>query len=318
ESHQLLAEWNDTETHYPNGRCIHELFENQVERTPDAVAVVFEHQKLTYRELNIRANQLARYLKKLGVGPEVLVGICVERSLEMMIGLLGILKAGGAYLPIDPELPRERIEFMMNDAEVRFVLTKESLVEDRGLPMEHGEHQSFIFDPRIRLISLDRDWSMIAVENDTDLDTTVIQNDLGNVISTSRSPGQPKGVPITHKSLLNLAFWHHQAFSVTPMDRATQLVGPGFDAAVWELWRYLTVGATVHITDDMTRLDAAALRDWLVAQAITISFVPTALAESLMTLDWPAETALRVLLTGGGGVRGFSPPCAAFLGLLQF
>ena len=148
ESHQLLTGWNDTDKGYPNGQCVHELFQHQVERTPDAVAVVFEHQKLTYRELNIRANQLAHYLKKLGVGPDVLVGICVERSLEMMTGLLGILKAGGAYLPIDPELPRERIEFMMNDAQVPLFFTQQrlvgDLVEDRGLKIR-GQQFSILY-----------------------------------------------------------------------------------------------------------------------------------------------------------------------------
>ena len=117
---------------------------------------------------------------------------------------------------------------------------------------------------------------------------------------------------ITHKSLLNLVFWHQQAFSVTPSDRATQLAATGFDAAVWELWPSLTAGATIHISDDMTRLDAAALRDWLVAQAITISFVPTVLAEALITLDWPPDTALRVLLTGGDALRVYPPDTLPF------
>ncbi|HKY07976.1 MAG TPA: amino acid adenylation domain-containing protein, partial [Candidatus Binatia bacterium] len=312
EKQRILVEWNKTEKDYPKEKCLHELFEEQAKVTPESIAVVCEGGELTYGELNERSNRLAHYLRRLGVGPEVLVGICVERSVEMVVGLLGILKAGGAYLPIDPDLPRERIEFMMSDAEVRFVLTKESLVKDRGLRMEHGEHQSFMFDPRIRLIRLDRDGPIIAAENDTNLETTVIQNDLAYVIYTSGSTGQPKGVQVTHKSLLNLVYWHDRAFSVTPFDRATQLATAGFDAAVWELWPYLTVGASVYIADDMTRLDAAVLRDWLVAQAITISFVPTALAESLMTLDWPAATALRVLLTGGDALRVYPPDTLPF------
>jgi acyl-coenzyme A synthetase/AMP-(fatty) acid ligase/acyl carrier protein len=133
------------------------------------------------------------------------------------------------------------------------------------------------------------------------------------VIYTSGSTGQPKGVQITHKSLLNLVFWHHQTFSVTAIDRATQLAGPGFDGAVWELWPYLTVGASVHIPDEMTRLDAASFRDWLVAHAITISFVPTVLAESLVSLEWPQQTALRILLTGGDTLRVYPAESVPFV-----
>ena len=312
ESHQLLTGWNDTDKGYPNGQCVHELFQNQVERTPDAVAVVFEHQKLTYRELNIRANQLAHYLKKLGVGPEVLVGICVERSLEMMIGLLGILKAGGAYVPLDPEYPQERLAFILKDTRAAVLLTQRALVDDRRWRIEDRDPQSSILDLQHRIVCLDRDWSMIERESRENPKNEATAEDLAYVIYTSGSTGQPKGVQITQKSLLNLVFWHQQAFSVTPSDRATQLAATGFDAAVWELWPSLTAGATIHISDDMTRVDAAALRDWLVAQAITISFVPTALAEALMTLDWPPDTALRVLLTGGDALRVYPPDTLPF------
>ena len=127
-------DWNDTKTDYPKDQCIHELFETQVEKTPDTIALVFEDQQLTYRELNNRANQLARYLKKLGVGPEVLVGICVERSMEMVVGLLGILKAGGAYVPLDPTYPKERLRFMLEDAHVSVLLTQQAFVKRLLLP----------------------------------------------------------------------------------------------------------------------------------------------------------------------------------------
>ena len=127
EQQQLLVEWNDTQVDYPHDKCIHQLFEEQVERTPDAVAVVFENQQLTYQELNCRANQLAHYLQSLGVGADVLVGICVERSLEMVVGLLGILKAGGAYVPLDPDYPTERLSFMLEDAQVPVLLTQQQL-----------------------------------------------------------------------------------------------------------------------------------------------------------------------------------------------
>ena len=146
ERHQLLVEWNDTAADYPKDSCIHELFEAQVERTPDAIAVQFEGKQLTYRELNSRANQLAHYLQGLGVGPEKFVGICVERSLEMVIGLLGILKAGGAYVPLDPAYPSERLAFMLEDSQVSVLLTQESLIEDGRL--SDGGWRSSIFNPR--------------------------------------------------------------------------------------------------------------------------------------------------------------------------
>ena len=149
EKHQLLVEWNDTEADYPKDQCLHELFEAQVERTPDVVAVVFEQQQLTYRELNSRANQLAHYLRKQGVGPEVLVGICVERSLEMIIGLLGILKAGGAYVPLDPSYPRERLAFMLEDTGTPVLVTQKKFVAE--LPPEH----------QARVVCLDTEWELI-------------------------------------------------------------------------------------------------------------------------------------------------------------
>ena len=316
EKHQLLVEWNDTKRDYPKTKCIHELFEEQVESTPDAIAVVFDNQQLTYRELNNRANQLAWHLQKHGIKPQSLVGICVERSIEMVVAVLAVLKAGGAYLPLDPEWPKERLAFMLDDTQASVLLTDErvlqGLVENRGLKIDDRDLRSSILDPRIKVVCLDRDWELIARESDANPESTTTADNLAYVIYTSGSTGQPKGVQITHRSLLNLVFWHHQAFSVTPIDRATQLAGTGFDAAVWELWPYLTVGATIHIPDEMTRLDAAAFRDWLVTQAITISFVPTALAESLMTLDWPQETALRVLLTGGDTLRVYPPETLPF------
>ena len=255
---------------------------------------------------------IRRGLEELGVGPEVLVGICVERSIEMVVGLLGILKAGGAYVPLDPSYPTERLEFMLADAQVSILLTQEGLLEDGGSRMDDSDCRSSILDRPIQRICLDRDWELIARESDANPENNTTADNLAYVIYTSGSTGQPKGVQITHRSLLNLVFWHHQAFSVTPFDRATQLAGPGFDAAVWELWPYLTVGASIYIPDEMTCLDAASLRDWLVAQAITISFVPTILAESLLTLEWPQETALRILLTGGDTLHVYPPETLPF------
>ncbi|HEY9599838.1 MAG TPA: AMP-binding protein, partial [Cyanophyceae cyanobacterium] len=181
ERHQLLIEWNQTETDYPKDKCIHQLFEEQVEKTPDAVAVVLGEQQLTYRELNCRANQLAHYLQKLGVKPEVLVGICADQSLEMVIGLLGILKAGGAYVPLDPAYPSDRLTFMLEDAKVSVLLTQHSLIEK--LP----NHQGIT-------VCLDTDWKTIERESQENSPNRGDSQNLAYVIYTSGSTGQPKGV----------------------------------------------------------------------------------------------------------------------------
>ncbi|MHC5727294.1 MAG: non-ribosomal peptide synthetase, partial [Nostoc sp.] len=177
----LLAEWNHTQVEYPQEKCIHQLFEAQVERTPDAVAVVFEDEQLTYCELNARANQLAHYLRSLGVKPEVLVGICVERSLEMIVGLLGILKAGGAYVPLDPTYPQARLSFMLEDTSVSVLLTQAQLL--KVLPLNQA-----------KIVCLDTEWNVIAQDNKENLVTHVKSNVLAYVNYTSGSTGKPKGV----------------------------------------------------------------------------------------------------------------------------
>jgi aspartate racemase len=263
-----------------------------VEQASNAVAVVFEGEQLTYRELNARANQLAHYLQVLGVGPEVLVGICVERSLEMLVGLLGILKAGGAYVPLDPAYPLERLAFMLEDASVSVLLTQARLVE--SLPQHHAP-----------VVCLDGDWEVIAQYGEENVSSGVMPKNLAYVIYTSGSTGKPKGVLIEHRGLLNLVFWHQRTFAVSPKDRATQLAGSAFDASVWELWPYLTAGASIYIANEQTRVLPQQLRDWLVKNAITISFLPTPLAESILSLAWPSDAALRTLLTGGDKLHNY-------------
>ncbi|MEH1860990.1 MAG: amino acid adenylation domain-containing protein [Nostoc sp.] len=287
EQQQLLVEWNNTQADYPSDKCIHQLFEEQVQRTPDALAVVFEDQQLTYHQLNCRANQLAHYLKSLGVGADVLVGICVERSIEMVVGLLGILKAGGAYVPLDPEYPTERLRFMLEDSQVPVLLTQQKLLD------RLAQHQA-------QLVCLDTDWQLISQLNQDNLITEAQTNNLAYVIYTSGSTGQPKGVLIAHQGLLNLVFWHNRAFNITSLDKATQLAGTAFDAAVWELWPYLTTGAGIYLVKSQLLSSLVNLRDWLISNKITISFLPTPLAQELLSLQWPTENlALRCILTGG-------------------
>nr|AAF17280.1 NosC [Nostoc sp. GSV224] len=286
EQQQLLLKWNDTGVDYPQDKCIHLLFEEQVELTPDAVAVVYENQHLTYHELNCRANQLAHYLKSLGVKADVLVGICVERSLEMVVGLLGILKAGGAYLPLASDYPTERLRLMLEDAQVSVLLTQQKLID--RLP-EHTAQR----------VCLDADWQVISQLSQDNLIPETQATNLAYVIYTSGSTGQPKGVLIAHQGLLNLVFWHQRTFKITTLDKATQLAGTAFDAAVWELWPYLTAGASIYLVKPEILLSPVDLQDWLESKKITISFLPTPMAEQLLSLEWPESTTLRTMLTGG-------------------
>ncbi|NET57683.1 MAG: AMP-binding protein [Symploca sp. SIO2E6] len=296
ELEQLLVEWNNTKTDYPREKCIHQLFEEQVEKTPDAVAVVFEQQKLTYSELNSKANQLANYLQKLGVVPESLVGICVERSVEMVVGLLATLKAGGAYVPLDPSYPPSRLNYMIEDAQLSIILTKE-------------KWQHHLSDTKASAICLDTDSEIINQQSQQMPENQVAVNQLAYLIYTSGSTGQPKGVTIAHQGLLNLVFWHQRTFEVTSSDKASQIAGVGFDASVWEIWPYLSAGASLHLVNSETRLSPEALRNWLISEQITISFLPTPLLENLCTLEWPAQTELRSVLTGGDRLQNY--PSAA-------
>src|SRR3989440_3410753 len=298
EQHQLAA-WNATQQNYPRNACVPHLVAGQAAATPDAVALVAGHQRFTYRELNQRANQLAHYLQTLGVRPNVLVGLCVERSLDMVVGLLGILKAGGAYVPLDPSYPPDRLAFMVEDAQAPVLVTQQHLVS--RLPVQQA-----------RVICLDADAAVLAQQSPTDPVSAVTADDLVYIIYTSGSTGRPKGVQITHGSLLNLVFWHQRTFKVTAADRATQLTSPAFDATGWELWPYLTMGASVYLLDDDNRVAPALCRDWLVDHAITITFLPTALAEGVMALEWPRTTALRFLLTGADTLHHYPSPTLPF------
>ncbi|MEH1917810.1 amino acid adenylation domain-containing protein [Nostoc sp.] len=286
ELHQLLVEWNNTQANYPQDRCIHQLIESVAEQNGEATALVFGDEQLSYKELNIRSNKVAHYLKKLGVKTEVLVGLCVERSFNMIIGMLGILKAGGAYVPLDPNYPSERLNFMLEDAQVSILLTHERWLER----LKNFNSQ---------IICLDKNWEIIFQEIEDNLTSRITVDNLAYVIYTSGSTGKPKGVKIEHRGLLNLVFWHQKAFAVSPLDRATQISGVAFDACGWEIWPYLSIGASIYFVDDETRRSPGYLRDWLVSKAITISFIPTPLAEKVLLLDFPQNAALRILLTGG-------------------
>ncbi|EFH88919.1 non-ribosomal peptide synthetase [Ktedonobacter racemifer] len=293
ELQQFLL-WNTTDKSYPDNNCVHQLFEQQAQKTPDAIAVVFEDQQLTYQELNKKANQLAHYLQGLGIKREISVGVCAERSIELIVGLLGILKAGGIYVPVDPSYPQERLMFMLEEAQVPVVLTQQQFL----VTLSFYKHQVICLDMR------NENLEHCAEGNPID---TVTCKDLAYIIYTSGSTGRPKGVMIEHKGLLNLIYWHQQTFNVTNIDKSTQIAGPAFDASVWELLPYLTIGASIFIPTEQTRRDVSRLRDWLIEQSITICFLPTPLAERIITITWPRHTSLRFLLTGGDKLRHYPP-----------
>ncbi len=299
ERQRLLVDWNDTAITFPKDQSISNLFETQAERLPSALAVVCGDEKLTYAELNLRANQLAHYLHSLGIGPESLVGVLMERSVPMVVALLAVLKTGGAYLPLDPAYPRDRLAFMLSDSEVTVLLTQEELAHGLG-------------ETNARVICLDRDWETISRAEGGNPGVLVTPENLAYVIYTSGSTGQPKGVQVPHRGLLNLVHWHHQFYHVSAVDRATQVAGVGFDASVWEVWPYLTAGACLYIIDDETRTTPEGLQRWLIENAITISFLPTPLAETLLGLQWPKETPLRAILTGGDKLHVSAPEFAPF------
>src|SRR5258708_478392 len=244
---------------------IHELVQLQSSATPDSVALVSGNRHVTYRELNGRANQLAHRLRSFGMGPDVPVGLCMERSVELPIAALGILKTGGAYVPLDPTYPSRRLSMLLEDSGTPVVVTQ-SCVAGK-LPA--GKWQTVVLDDGL---GSDVDSTVLPVAKTT-------PENLAYVIFTSGSTGRPKGVQITHGSLNNLVTWHRHAFNVSPVDRATLLASPGFDAAVWEIWPYLTAGASLYVVDEAVRTAPAALRDWIVRTGITISFLPTVLAE---------------------------------------
>ncbi len=272
------------------GRPVHALFSAHAGRRPGALAVSAADGTLTYGQLELRSDQLAHRLVALGVTADTLVAVCLERSAALVVTALGILKAGGAYVALDPSQPAERLAFMLDDAGAGVVVTR---------PRTAGSIES----AGAHVITLEGAAGDVEGEPLQPLAPTASGNDLAYVVYTSGSTGRPKGVLVEHASLINLVEWHRRAFSLTDADRCTQIASPGFDAVVWEIWPSLTAGASVHIPPDELRTNAGALRDWLIAEGITVSFLPTALAEAIISLDWPAEASLRYLLTGGDALH---------------
>ncbi|MBW4537641.1 MAG: amino acid adenylation domain-containing protein [Myxacorys chilensis ATA2-1-KO14] len=283
ERHQLLVEWNKTQTDYPHDQCIHRRFEAQVVQTPDAVAIVCAEQQLTYQELNRRANQLAHYLQKLGVKPEVPVGVCIDRSPEMIIGILGILKAGGAYVPIDPSYPQARLAFMLNDTQVPVVLTRSPLLDQ--LP-----------ETQAKLLCLDTDWEIIE-ETDQNPTSSATPNNLAYVMYTSGSTGQPKGVSIIHRGVVRLVQNNHYA-NLTAEEVFLQLASIAFDASTFEIWGSLLNGARLVLmppgVPSLQELGQAIRQHQITTLWLTVGLFHQMVDEQLEDLK-----PLRQLLAGG-------------------
>ena len=294
-----IREWNDTRQAYPQELCVHDLVELRAAADPHSAAVSTEEGTLSYGELNAQANRVARRLADLGAGRNVPIGVCLDRSAACVVGALAVLKTGSYYIPLDPAYPPARLALMLSKSQAPVLVTRKKFI-------------SVLLERPGRTAILDVDDEIVSRQGARPHGPKSHPDDPAYLIFTSGSTGEPKGVEIAHSSLLNLVHWHQREFQVIPGDRAAQLAGLGFDAAVWELWPYLSLGASVHFPDEATRHTAELLRDWLVEQRITIAFAPTALAERLIELEWPARTALRTLLTGADALRRYPPPGLPF------
>ena len=284
---QLLVDWNATEQPYMYDVCIHELFEAQALRAPDAIAVVYEEEQLTYYELNQRANHLAHYLQRRNVGPEVPVGVCLPRSLDLIVSILAILKAGGAYVPLDPAYPSERLSFMLRNCRSPLLLTRQSL-------------PTVLTDQHTSSLYLDSEAQAIASTPDNNLSSQVCSQNPAYVIYTSGSTGQPKGVIVSHQAIANRLLWGQMACQLTPLDRMLHLASLSFDIAIWEIFGPWLVGARLVLAQPMGYLDNDYLISLLREQQITIAHFIPAVLHLLVEQEKLADCRnLRLVLYGG-------------------
>ncbi|HWN42455.1 MAG TPA: amino acid adenylation domain-containing protein, partial [Thermoanaerobaculia bacterium] len=290
ERDQVVSAWNRTAADLPE-TPVHRLFERQAATHPGALAVASAEEALTYGELDRRANLLAWRLRRLGVGPEDVVALLLERSPELPLAALATLKAGGAYLPIDPAYPTERVLYVLRDAGVQALLTTSRILA--GLP-EVPLHTG-------RMILLDREPAPDDSSEDSKAPPPVCvdPDGLAYVIYTSGSTGMPKGIELHHRGLCNLLAWHNRAFGLNAADRASLIAGPGFDASVFEMWPPLVAGSSAHVPPSEVLLSPSTILFWLAERGMTVAFLPTPLAEGVLVEPMPADLALRLLTTGG-------------------
>src|SRR4051812_32461077 len=280
----LRAVWNGTEADYPRDRCIHQLLEEQARRTPQAIAVQFEGQALTYAELHARANQLARNLQKRGVKPEILVGLCVERSLEMVVAVLAILKAGGAYVPLDPAYPSDRIKYVLDDARVRVLITQNSLLK---------------FLPQVAADTICVDsWKSFNNEDTSPLESAVAPENLAYVIYTSGSTGKPKGVQLEHRSVVNFLCSMQREPGLTEADALLAVTTLSFDIAGLEIYLPLLTGARLIVASRAATYDGALLQALLAKSKATVMQATPATWRLLFESGWTGDRNLKVLVGG--------------------
>ena len=282
ERHQLLVEWNQTQIDYPQ-QCIHQLFEAQVERTPDNIAIVFEQQQLTYRELDNRANQVAHYLQSQGILPNMLVGLYVERSPIMMIGLLGILKTGAAYVPLDPNHPLDRIEYVLEDAQIGIILTQQQLVG-------RLQHKS-----SVELICLDTDWAKISTKPTSTPILAISPDQIAYLIYTSGSTGKPKGVEARHRGVVNFITSMQRQPGMTATDILLSVTTLSFDMAVLEIYLPITVGAQLVLVSREDAMDGRKLAATIAQLGITVMQGTPATWRVLLESGWQGAPSLKVI-----------------------
>ncbi|HXS67974.1 MAG TPA: amino acid adenylation domain-containing protein, partial [Candidatus Polarisedimenticolia bacterium] len=287
ERRQMLVEWNQTEMDFPRDKCIHELFAAQADATPKSVAVVCGNESLTYEELNWRANQLAHHLKFLGVGPENLVAISMERSLEMIVGIMGTLKAGAAYVPLDPTFPAERLKFMLEDSKASLLLTRSSEKE------RLGESQK-----SIRTICLDADWRLISEESEDKLNVPVNSGNLAYVIYTSGSTGWPKGVQIPHRAVVNFLHSMRREPGLSANDTLVSVTSISFDIAGLEIFLPLAVGAKIVLATSEEIFDAADMQSLMRTHRATVMQATPSFWQFLVESDWPGDRRMKILCGG--------------------
>ncbi|MAT97570.1 MAG: hypothetical protein CL608_10545 [Anaerolineaceae bacterium] len=286
QKHTLLYTVNDTAVPYDLTRCLHQMFEDQVTQTPDAPALTYAEQTLTYHQLNQKANQLAHYLIDQGIQPDMMVGVCLERSLEMVIALMGILKSGGAYVPIDPTYPAERLQFMLEDSQVSILLTQHHLVADSN--------------SQFTILSVDTDWNQIAHHPQTNPDVPLTPDHLAYTIYTSGSTGKPKGAMNSHRGIVNRLLWMQDAYRLTADDYILQKTPFSFDVSVWEFFWPLITGAKLVMAKPGGHLDSTYLVQLIQeAQITTMHFVPSMLQIFLTEPNVDRCTSLRRVICSG-------------------
>lgn len=286
ERHQLLVKWNNTKKDYADNSCVHQLFEAHAERIPNAIAVVFEDQSFTYQELNHRANQLAHHLRKLGVGPESLVGICMEPSLNMVVGLLGVLKAGGAYVPLDPAYPKERLALMLQDSQMSVLVSQQQVAV--SLP----EHSA-------RVVCLDRDWSKISRESEKKPDGfDTLSENLAYAIFTSGSTGRPKGVAVAHRAVINVLTHMREQLGLSNLDTLPHVASLSFDISALEIFLPLITGASVAVVRREAAADGSQLMKTLSDSGATVMHATPATWRLLLEAGWRGSDQLTILCGG--------------------